>query len=92
MIIREFKNGNLNIKLESDEMEDVKGGHVALTEVLQYGLDTVDTYFLELGFYGNDETLYTFENIRLGVQYNYLYCRDSQRLMSGKTIKLYASK
>jgi len=90
--IKEFKNGNINIKFNADILEDIKSGHTSIIEVLAYTLDSLDCYII-----GEEFCL---SNYDMGVLVYNLYSDKIyilsfgdvyNKLSDGQTIKLYAA-
>lgn len=82
--VKEFKNGNINVKLEGAVVNDQE----LLFEVSQ-ALDWIDTYILlnNLVMFGNDCGGYLITNIRLNKAY-YITNYDCEKLRNGLTVKL----
>lgn len=87
-----FKNGNINVRFDRSDLEDIRAGHVSGLEVLLVSLDAVDTYAV------GDE--YCLGNSAMGRMFYSAYSGkvfhfnmdDLGKLRDGKTVKLYASE
>jgi hypothetical protein len=89
-MVEQYKNGNIHIKFELDEIEDLKAGRVALMDAIDESLFWVDTYFVgDPWCAGNYEIGYTLYNYNCDKCYNLLY-RDIEKLLEGKTLILRA--
>lgn len=94
MSIKEFRNGNINLKLECD-LTDIEriNEYDLLADLLNGCLDSKDIYMIgDISSYGNDECIAHLYNVRLNRIYFYLIGRSYKTLSSGKTLKLYAHK
>lgn len=94
MSIKEFKNGNINLKLECDLTDiDRTNENDLLADLLNGCMDSKDVYMIgDIGCYGNDECYANLYNVRLDKVYIYLIGKSYNTLASGKTLKLYAHK
>lgn len=94
MSIKEFKNGNINLKLECDLIDiDRINEYDLLADLLNGCLDSKDIYMIgEIGSFGNFESSVNLYNVRLNKVYLYLIGKSYETLASGKTLKLYARK
>ncbi len=87
---RRFKNGNINVRLDPDELSGVKKGSISAFEALSWELDAVDTYLV------GDE--FCLSNFDMGVYFYSAYSdamflfpmSELEKLKEGKTVKLYA--
>ncbi len=87
-----FKNGNINIRFSQETIDDIKSNRFSDIECLSYALEDVDCYF-----YGEQFCL---SNYAMGIMiYNFysdkvylLNFADTDKLLQGKTLKLYARK
>lgn len=91
-IIKEFENGNINIKLSVDAIADINAGKYSDIEVISWLLNDLDCYFI-----GEEFCLSNFD---MGVSiYNYYsdlvyilaFSDIINKLMQNKTLKLYAA-
>lgn len=86
-----FKNGNINVRFDRSDLEDIRAGHVSDLEVLLVSLDAVDTYAVgEEYCLGNSAMGRTFYSAYSGKVFRFNMA-DIGRLRAGKTVKLYAS-
>ena len=94
MSIKEFRNGNINLKLECDLTDIERINELdLLADLLNSCLNSKDVYMIgEIGSYGNFESVVTLYNLRLDKTYMYLIGKSYETLTSGKTLKLYAHK
>ena len=84
--ITEYKNGNITIKYDAELIEQAReGATFVLSEVLYW----MDCYIEE-----DDGTEMLIHNVQMDVWYRfYRYPSDEmERLLSGKTVRLYAFK
>ncbi len=90
--IKEFKNGNINVKASPETVTAILEGTTAAYVALYYLLDSLDCYFVgDPGCFGNDEMCQTVYCANNGNVYNVLLYRDVERdFAQGKTVKLYA--
>ena len=87
-----FKNGNINVRFDRSDIEDIRAGHVSDFEVFLVTLDWVDTSLI------GDE--YCIGNSAMGVTLYSAYSDkvfrfnmgDLSKLRAGKTVKLYATE
>ena len=90
-MIKEFKNGNVHIKLECDLKEYERISDNGLLVELIDSLFMVDTYaFGDSYCFGNSETGIDFINIRINKTYTLLLGYDINLLKAGKTLILKA--
>lgn len=87
--IAEFKNGNINIKIDQSTMEDFnRDSLLTLSSIL----DSNDCYFFGETFcLSNFETGHAIYNVYSDLVYIFPW-RVLEDLKSGKTVKLYARK
>lgn len=89
--IKEFQNGNMNIKFEPWGLENIRNGKFSDIELLNELLFWVDTYFIGdefcLSNYDMGATLY---NCNFDKIYIISFSDIDTVLKSGKTLKLYA--
>ena len=87
---KEFKNGNINIKIDSDDMNEFKNDqYYILSELLFW----VDSYIVGEPFcLGNDCGAVYVYNVRRDCIYILSDYDIYQKLINGKTAKLYACK
>ena len=91
--IREFENGNLNIRLEPETIKEPDFCAAYGVEKLQWILDSLDCYFFDEGCAGNDEMYMKIYNFNADRVYTILLSRDiDEKFLKGKTVKLYAHK
>ena len=89
--VKRFKNGNINIKWFDENIQDCKAGKFSEIELLSFSLENADCYII-----GEEFCL---SNWAMGcLIYNaYMDCvyllnfNDLERLLDGKTLKLYAN-
>lgn len=87
--IKEFKNGNINIKYNPDTIKEA-GKDELLT--LSSVLDSIDCYFIgETYCLGNYETGHTVYSAYSDLVYTFVWS-DLEKLKAGHTVKLYAMK
>lgn len=90
-MIKEYKNGNIHVKLECDLIDNERISDNDLLVELINELDMIDTYnFSDVYAYGNFECGIDFINIRLNKAYTLLIGYDIGLLKSGKTLILKA--
>lgn len=89
MIIREYKNGNITIKLEN---ENKNTSFESLVCDIANNLDWVDTYLISEYPYclGNDCIAVDFYNIRTDKLYKLSSYDMDKYLLNGKTLRLLA--
>lgn len=95
MNIKYFKNGNINIKLDTDEIQEIKkeiarGWESEISAILQRLDDIILNDNCEQSA-GNFTTCYVFYNCYTGREYMPLY-KDFVDACQGKTVKLYGHK
>lgn len=89
--IKEFKNGNINIKFNKDTLEDLKAGHVSIIEVLSYTLDSLDCYLIGEEFcLSNYDTGVLVYNAYSDKCYILSFGDVYNKLSEGQTIKLFS--
>ena len=100
MNIKYFKNGNINIKLDADEIQDINAlknyrMDCIENEVLATLLDSCELDFIPAndltGCAGNYNMYYSLYNAYTGFEYTPLDT-DFLNAAAGKTLKLYARK
>lgn len=90
-MIKEFKNGNIHIKLECDLKEYERISDTDLLVELIDSLSMIDTYnFSDVYPYGNFDCCIDFINIRINKVYTLLIGYDTGLLKAGKTLILKA--
>lgn len=90
-MIKEFKNGNIHIKLECDLIDNDRISDTDLLVELIESLSMIDTYnFSDVYPYGNFDCCIDFINIRINKVYTLLIGYDCRLLKSGKTLILNA--
>lgn len=90
-MIKEFKNGNIHIKLECDLLDNDRISDNDLLVELIESLSMIDTYnFSDVYTYGNFDCCIDFINIRINKVYTLLIGYDTRLLKSGKTLILKA--
>ena len=91
-VIREYKNGNITIKLDAETMKDPEYVKKYGGELLVNLLDSLDCYFIgEDGSAGNWDIYTTIYNYHSDKIYVLLWNRDFYgRFLKGYTIRLYA--
>ena len=95
MNIKYFKNGNINIKLDDYEINEVKkeidnGWESEVSAILLRLNDIILNDTCEQSA-GNYTTCYVFYNLYTGLEYMPLY-QDFVNACNGKTVKLYGHK
>jgi hypothetical protein len=100
MEVKYFKNGNINIRFDRDELADLKDlkayrASCIENEVYCTLLDSIELDFLasdiETGCAGNYNIYYDLYNARTGFEYTPMDI-DFVNAAEGKTLKLYARK
>lgn len=87
--IKEFKNGNINLKFDRDLLEDAKKDELLTLSSL---LNEIDCYFIgETYCLSNYETGHTIYNCYSDLVYIFPWAA-LEELKAGKTVKLYARK
>lgn len=92
-MIKEFENGNINIKLLKTDIEEIiekwRGDFIGyISELLSWS----DTYFYgDIVCLGNDCAAFQLYNVRLDKSY-LLTDRDIENLKAGKAVKLHGVK
>ena len=90
-MIKEFKNGNIHIKLECELSDNGRINDTDLLVELIDSLSMFDTYtFGDICSFGNSETGIDFINIRINKTYTLLLGYDINLLKAGKTLILKA--
>ena len=91
--IKEFYNNNINIKLSSEYLEDIKNGRISDIEAVSYTLEEIDCYFVGEEFclsnYDMGAMIYNCYSDRV---YIISFSDIETILKAGKTLKLYARK
>lgn len=85
-----FKNGNINVRFDKDELDSIRAGKTGAFETLTRELDAVDTYLIGEEF--------CIGNFAMGVHFYSCYSDRMfmfnkawlDELMAGKTVRLYA--
>lgn len=93
MIIKEFKNGNFNLKPEAEDIAALKNSSVneCLAHIMTR-LDMSDMYIASEEYcFGNSDMAVDIENVRLRKHYTVLFS-ELLEFKAGKMIKLYAYK
>lgn len=91
--IKEFKSGNLNIKLNPETLKEIESGKTSDIENISWLLDTLDCYFV-----GEEFSLSNFDmganiyNCHSDVIYIISFSDIETKLKAGKTLKLYGRK
>lgn len=95
MNIKEYKNGNITLKLTLEEMvlcTENKDARQWLLWTISDNMFWIDTYIVsDPSCMGNDEMALMLYNTRLDKVYTLLLGRQLTALMDGKTIRLYAN-
>lgn len=87
--IKEFKNGNINLKFDRTMIEEAKTDELLTLSSL---MNEIDCYFIgETYCLSNYETGHTVYNAYSDLVYIFAW-PDLERLKEGKTVKLYARK
>ena len=91
--IKEFGNGNINLRFTPEQIEEVKTGKISDVEVISWILDEIDCYFIGeqycLSNYCMGATIY---NAYSDLCYTINFSDVEDVLMTGRHIKLYARK
>lgn len=92
MNIKYFKNGNINIKLDLDEVQEIqkeiaRGWESEVSAILMR-LNDIDLHINCEQSAGNFTTCYVFYNYYTGKEYSPLY-KDFVDACQGKTVKFY---
>lgn len=94
MTIKEFKNGNFNMKYTKEESYSFDFEEYNLMKEFYYILENImeyDTYAIgNFECVGNDEMMIRLYNERLNKIYILLAQRDIMKLVTGETLKLIA--
>ena len=91
-IIREFNNGNINIKLSVDTIADINAGKYSDIEVLSWLLNDLDCYFISDQFcLSNFDMGVSIYNCYSDLVYILAFSDIINKLMQNKTLKLYAA-
>ncbi len=89
--IKEFNNGNINIKLDNGLIEDIKVGHVSVIEILSSVLDSLDCYLIGEEFcISNFDMGVLVYNVYSDKVYILSFGDIEDKLLKGQTMKLYA--
>lgn len=87
-----FKNGNINIKFFDETIDDIKSNRFSDIECLSFALDDVDCYFYGEQFCISNYAMGTMIYNAYSDKVYILNFSDIDRLLQGKTLKLYARK
>lgn len=88
-----FKNGNLNIRFSPDEIQDIKVGKYSTIELLSWKLNKFDTTFIGDKYCLSNHTMGSTLYSGFADKVFILDFSDIDNvLMTGDTLKLYASK
>jgi len=91
-IIKEFNNGNVSIKLDTDILEEINAGHTTARYIVNELLSSLDIYQ-----YGDDFSMGNFTmalslyNCYSDLVYIMTYYDIVHTLLEGRTLKLYAA-
>lgn len=89
--IKEFGNGNINIRFSPDEIAELKTGKISAVEVLSRTLDKIDCYFIGESYcLSNYTTGATIYNAYSDLCYIIDFSDVESVMMSGQWLKLYA--
>lgn len=89
-MIKEFKNGNISVKFDTDTMTDINKGKIDAVEALLWELEWKDTYVIGEGYcLSNYDMGFTVYNCRLDKVY-IVSGSALDRAATGYTLKLYA--
>lgn len=91
--IKEFNNGNINIRFSPEQIAELKTGKISAVEVLSWALDEIDCYFIGESYCLNNFTTgATIYNAYSDLCYVIDFSDVETVLMSGRCLKLYARK
>ena len=91
-IIKEFENGNINIKLSADTIANINAGKYSDIEVLSWLLDDLDCYYIGEEFcLSNFDMGISIYNCYSDLVYILAFSDIINKLMKNKTLKLYAA-
>lgn len=91
-IIKEFENGNINIKLSVDAIANINAGKYSDIEVISWLLDGLDCYFIGEQFcLSNFDMGVSIYNCYSDLVYILAFSDIINKLMQNKTLKLYAT-
>ena len=92
--IREYKNGNLHLKLSPDALKDIERGRYSDIECLSWLLDSLDCYFIgDMMSAGNYDMCAMVYNCHSDYIYFILFGYDIEnRLKKGYTVTLKARR
>lgn len=91
-IIKEFNNGNINLKFYPDSIETMNGaGGYDQIEALSWLLDSLDCYLVGEGFcLSNFDMGVLIYNAYIDKCYILSFADVDEKMMQGQTLKLYA--
>lgn len=87
--IKEFGNGNINIRFSPEQIAELKTGKISVVEVLSWTLEEIDCYFNCLSNFTTGATIY---NAYSDLCYTIAFSDVESVMMSGRWLKLYARK
>lgn len=91
--IKEFKNGNVNLRFSPEQITELKTGKVSAVEVISWTLDKIDCYFIGESYcLSNFTTGATIYNAHSDLCYIIDFSDIEKVLMAGHWLKLYARK
>lgn len=89
---KRFKNGNINVRFDRSEIEEIMMGRVSNVEVFLWSLDAVDTYLIgEEYCLGNSAMGITMYSAYSDKVFRF-HMGEFAELMAGRTVKLYAAE
>lgn len=90
--IREFENGNINFRLSTELLEQIKEGKISQIEAIGWTLDELDCYLVGEEYCIGNALGMAVDVYNAHSDYCYmLVFKDIEEvLMAGKTLKLYA--
>lgn len=91
--VKEFKNGNVNLRFSPEQITELKTGKVSAVEVISWTLDEIDCYFIGESYcLSNFTTGATIYNAHSDLCYIIDFSDIEKVLMAGRWLKLYARK
>lgn len=91
--IKEFGNGNINIRFSPEQIAELKTGKISVVEVLSWTLEEIDCYFIGESYcLSNFTTGATIYNAYSDLCYTIAFSDVESVMMSGRWLKLYARK
>ena len=91
--IKEFGNGNINLRFTPEQIAEIKTGKISDVEVISWTLNEIDCYFIGESYcldnYSTGATIY---NAYSDLCYTINFSDVEDALMAGRYLKLYARK